>query len=150
VTGSRAWVRDEEAAKPRAGPRAGRRPQCPGSGIHGPGAPSPEITITRSRFGTTAPAGTSDNTTGYGPCTANGKVYGTNLYFTDDATFEAGFSNSSGADYVGIVEVLEPDKGRPEVRQRLGIFNHWYLTNSDRYALSIKTAIWGGTVTGLS
>ena len=31
-----------------------------------------------------------------------------------------------------------------------GTFAHWYLTNGDGYAISIKTAIWGGTVSGLS
>jgi hypothetical protein len=31
-----------------------------------------------------------------------------------------------------------------------GTFDHWYLTNGDEYALSIKTAIWGSTVSALS
>jgi hypothetical protein len=121
------------------------------SGTHGPGVASPTITVTGSQFGTTAPAGTSDNTTSCGPYTANGKVYGNKLYFTDDANFEAGFSNSSGADCVGIIVVSwSTTKVVLKFGNAYGTFDHWYLTNGDGYAISIKTAIWGGTVSGLS
>jgi hypothetical protein len=121
------------------------------TGTHGPGVASPTITITGSRFGTTAPAGTSDNTTGCGPYTANGEVYGSKLYFTDDANFEAGFSNSSGADCVGVIVVSwSSTKVVLKFGNAYGTFDHWYLTNGDGYALSVKSAIWGGTVSGLS
>jgi hypothetical protein len=121
------------------------------SGTSGPGVASPTITITGSRLGTTAPAGTSDNTTGCGPYTANGEVYGSKLYFTGDANFEAGFSNSSGADCVGIIVVSwSSTKVVLQFGNAYGTFDHWYLTNGDGYAISIKTAIWGGTVSGLS
>ena len=72
------------------------------TGTHGPGVASPTITITGSRFGTTPPPGTSDSSTSCGAYTANGEVYGSKLYFADDANFEAGFSSSSGADCVGV------------------------------------------------
>ena len=121
------------------------------SGTHGPGVASPTITVTGSQFGTTAPPGTSDNTTGCGPYTANGDVYGSKLYFTDDANFEAGFSNSSGADCIGIIVVSwSSTKVVLKFGNAYGTFDHWYLTNGDGYALSIKTALWGGGVSGLS
>jgi hypothetical protein len=121
------------------------------SGTHGPGMASPTITITGSQFGATAPAGASDNTTSCGPYTANGKVYGGKLYFTDDANFEAGFSNSGGADCVGIIVVSwSPVKVVLKFGNAYGTFDHWYLSNGDGYALSVKTALWGGTVSGLS
>jgi hypothetical protein len=121
------------------------------SGTHGPGVASPTITVTGSQFGASAPAGTSDNTTSCGPYTANGKVYGSKLYFTDDANFEAGFSNSSGADCVGIIVVSwSPTKVVLQFGNAYGTFDHWYLSNGDGYALSVKTALWGGTVSGLN
>ncbi len=121
------------------------------SGTHGPGVASPAITITGSGFGTTAPSGTSDNTTSCGPYTANGDVYGNKLYFTDDANFEAGFSNSSGADCVGIIVVSwSSTKVVLKFGNAYGTFDHWYLSNGDGYALSVKTALWGGTVSGLN
>jgi hypothetical protein len=121
------------------------------AGTHGPGVASPTITITGSGFGATAPLGTSDNTTSCGPYTANGKVYGSKLYFTDDANFEAGFSNSGGADCVGIIVVSwSPAKVVLQFGNAYGTFDHWFLTNGDGYAISVKSAIWGGTVSGLS
>jgi hypothetical protein len=121
------------------------------SGTHSPGVASPTITLTGSQFGATPPSGTSDNTTSCGPYTANGKVYGSKLYFLDDANFEAGFSNSGGADCVGII-VVSWTSTRVVLRfgNAYGTFDHWYLTNGDGYALSVKNALWGGTVSGLS
>ncbi len=121
------------------------------AGTHGPGVASPTITITGSQFGATAPPGTSNATTSCGAYTANGKVYAGKLYFTDDANFEAGFSNSAGADCIGIIVVSwSPTKVVLKFGNSYGSFAHWYLTNGDGYALSIKTAIWGGAVSGLS
>ena len=121
------------------------------SGTPGPGVASPTITITGSDFGATAPAGTSNNTTGCGPYTANGNVYGGKLYFTDDANFEAGYGNSSGADCIGISVVSwTPTKVVLQFGNAYGTFAHCYLTNGDGYALSLKSALWGGTVSGLS
>jgi hypothetical protein len=121
------------------------------SGTHGPGVASPTVTITGSHFGATAPTGTSDNTTSCGTYTANGKVYGGKLYFTDNANFEAGYSNSSGADCVGIIVVSwSATKVVLKFGNSYGSFDHWFLTNGDGFAVSIKTAIGGGTVSGLS
>lgn len=121
------------------------------TGTSGPGVASPTITITGSRFGATPPSGTSDNSTSCGPYTANGKVYGNKLYFADDANFEAGFSNSSGADCVGISVVSwSSTKVVLQFGNAYGTFDHWYLSNGDGYAISIKSSIWGGTVGGLS
>ena len=121
------------------------------SGTHGPGVASPTITVTGSRFGTTAPLGTSNNVTSCGTYTANGDVYGGKLYFTDNAHFEAGYSNSSGADCIGIIVVSwSATKVVLEFGNSYGSFDHWYLTNGDGFAISIKTAIGGGTVSGLS
>jgi hypothetical protein len=95
------------------------------SGTHGPGVASPTITVTGSGFGASAPAGTSDNTTSCGPYTANGKVYGGKLYFTGDANFEAGFSNSGGADCVGIIAVSwSPAKVVLQFGNAYGTFDH--------------------------
>ena len=121
------------------------------SGTHGPGVASPTITITGSQLGTKAPPGTSDATTACGTYVANGKVYLNKLYFTDDANFEAGFSNSGGADCIGIIVVSwSPTKVVLKFGNSYGSFAHWYLTNGDGYALSLKTALWGGAVSGLS
>ena len=121
------------------------------SGTHGPGVASPTITITGTQFGASAPAGTSNAITSCGTYTANGKVYGGKLYFTDDANFEAGFSNSGGADCVGIIVVSwSPTKVVLAFGNAYGTFARWYLANGDGYALSLKNALWGGTVSGLS
>ena len=121
------------------------------NGAHGPGVASPVITITGSHFGATAPAGTSDATTSCGTYSANGKVYGGKLYFTDDANFEAGYSNSADADCIGIIVVSwSQTKVVLQFGNSYGSFAHWYLTNGDGYALSLKTALWGGAVSGLS
>lgn len=121
------------------------------SGTHGPGVASPTITIIGSRFGSTAPSGTSDNTTSCGTYTANGKVYGGKLYFTDNANFEAGYSNSGGADCIGIIVVSwSATKVVLKFGNSYGSFDHWYLSNGDGFAVSVKTAIGGGTVSGLS
>jgi len=121
------------------------------SGTHGPGMASPTITINGSHLGATAPAGTSDGTTSCGTYAANGDVYGSKLYFTDDANFEAGYSNSSGADCIGIIVVSwSSTKVVLKFGNSYGSFAHWYLTNGDGYALSVKAALWGGAVSGLS
>lgn len=121
------------------------------SGTSGPGVASPTITITGSNFGTTAPAGTSDDSTSCGAYTANGKAYGSKLYIVDDGNFEAGYSDGSGANCIGIIVVSwTPTKVVLKFGNAYGTFGHWYLTNSDGYAISVKKAIWGGTVSGLS
>ena len=121
------------------------------SGTHGPGVASPTVTINGSRFGTAAPAGTSNNVTSCGTYTANGDVYGSKLYFTANAHFEAGYSNSSSADCIGIIVVSwSATKVVLKFGNSYGSFDHWYLTNGDGFAVSIKTAIGGGTVSGLS
>ena len=137
-----------------AAPAAPPRPSLSSvsfSGTHGPGVPSPTITITGSQLGTKAPPGTSNATTSCGPYTANGKVYLGKLYFTDDANFEAGYSNSADADCIGIIVVSwSQTKVVLQFGNSYGSFAHWYLTNGDGYALSLKTALWGGAVSGLS
>jgi hypothetical protein len=121
------------------------------SGTHGLGVPSPTITITGTQFGASAPAGTSNAITSCGTYTANGKVYGGKLYFTDNANFEAGYSNSASADCIGIIVVSwSATKVVLKFGNSYGSFDHWYLTNGDGFAVSIKTAIGGGTVSGLT
>lgn len=121
------------------------------AGTAGPGAASPTVTITGSGFGATAPKGTADTSTSCGLYTGNGDVYGTRLYLLDDANFEAGYSDPSGANCIGIVVVSwSPAKVVLKFGTAYGTFAHWYLANGDGYALSIKNALWGGTVSGLS
>lgn len=121
------------------------------SGVHGPGVPSPTVTVIGTHFGATAPAGTSNNSTSCGQYTANGDVYGGKLYFTDNANFEAGYSNSAGADCIGIIVVSwSATKVVLKFGNSYGSFAHWFLTNGDGFAISIKTAIGGGAVSGLS
>lgn len=121
------------------------------SGASGSGVASPTITVTGTHFGAKAPAGTSDNSTSCGPYTANGDVYGSKLYFADDANFEAGYSNSSGANCIGIiVDSWSSTKVVLQFGNAYGTFAHWYLTNGDGYAISVKNGIFGGTVGGLS
>jgi hypothetical protein len=121
------------------------------SGTSGSGVASPTITITGSHFGSSAPAGTSDDSTSCGPYTANGDVYGNKLYFVDDTNFEAGYSNSSGATCVGIiVDSWSATQVVLQFGNAYGTFDHWYLSNGDGYAISLKNGLWGGTVSGLS
>ena len=121
------------------------------TGYYGTGAPaSPTVTLTGTNFGTTAPAGASDNTTSCGTYTANGQVYGSQLYFVDDNNFEAGYSTVNSADCVGISVVSWSDtKVVLKFGNAYGTFAHWYLSNGDGYALSINGGIFGGTVSGL-
>jgi len=120
------------------------------SGKGGSGQSSPTITITGSHFGS-APTGTSDNSTACGPYTANGDVYGSKVYFTDDGNFEAGYGSSTSADCVGIVIVSwSTTQVVLQFGNAYGSFAHWYLSNGDGFALSLKTALWGGQVSGLS
>jgi hypothetical protein len=121
------------------------------SGTGGPGLASPTVTITGSGFGATAPKGISDTSTSCGLYPGNGDVYGAKLYFLDDANFEAGYSDRSGANCIGIVVVSwTPAEVVLKFGTAYGTFARWYLANGDGYALSIKNAIWGGTVSGLS
>jgi len=121
------------------------------SGTQGPGVASPTVTITGSRFGAAAPPGTPNGTTSCGTYTANGDVYGGKLYFTANAHFEAGYSNSSSADCIGIIVVSwSATKVVLKFGNSYGSFDHWYLSNGDGFAVSIKTAIGGGTVSGLT
>jgi hypothetical protein len=121
------------------------------SGPSGPGVGSPTITVTGNNFGTAAPRGTSDSVTGCGTYTANGKVYGSKLYFTANANFEAGYSNANGPNCIGII-VKSWSQNRVVLKfgNAYGGFAHWYLNNGDPYAISVKTALWGGLVSGLS
>jgi hypothetical protein len=120
------------------------------SGTSGSGVASPKITIKGAHFGT-APNGTSNNRTSCGHYTANGRVYASKLYFLDDKNFEAGFSNSSGADCIGIrIVSWSRTKVILKFGNAYGTFDHWFLTNGDGFALSIKSALWGNTVSGLN
>jgi hypothetical protein len=121
------------------------------TGYYGTGAPaSPTVTLTGTNFGTTAPAGTSDNTTSCGTYTANGQVYGSELYVVDDNNFEAGYSTVNSADCIGI-SVVSWSNTQVVLKfgNAYGTFAHWYLSNGDGYALSVNGAIFGGTVSGL-
>jgi len=121
------------------------------TGTAGSGVASPTITITGTHFGAARPAGTSDNSTSCGPYTANGDVYGSKLYFVDDTNFEAGYSNSSGAACIGIiVKSWSQTQVVLQFGNAYGTFDHWYLSNGDGYAISVKQGIYGGTVSGLS
>jgi hypothetical protein len=121
------------------------------TGASGSGVASPTITVTGTHFGARAPAGTSDDSTSCGPYTANGDVYGSKLYFADDTNFEAGYSDSSGATCIGIiVESWSATRVVLQFGNAYGTFDHWYLSNGDGYAISVKNGIFGGTVSGLS
>jgi len=121
-------------------------------GTSGPGVASPTITVTGSDFGARAPRGTGDDTTSCGPYTANGRVYGDELYITDDKNFEAGYgSSTNGANCIGIiVRSWSATKIVLQFGNAYGTFARWYLRNGDGYAVSIKNGIWGGKVRGLS
>ena len=121
------------------------------SGTQGPGVASPTVTITGTHFGAAAPPGTSNSVTSCGTYTANGDVYGSKLYFTANAHFEAGYSTSSSADCIGIIVVSwSATKVVLKFGNSYGSFAHWYLSNGDGFAVSIKTAIGGGAVSGLT
>jgi hypothetical protein len=121
------------------------------SGQAGPNVASPTITLIGTHFGANPPAGTSDATTSCGTYANNGNVYGSKLYFEDDNFFEAGFNNSLGATCIGIiVDSWSSTKVVLHFGNAYGGFDHWYLSNGDGFAISVKTAIFGGAVSGLS
>ncbi|SOB88817.1 hypothetical protein [Streptomyces sp. 1331.2] len=120
------------------------------SGTAGPWVASPTVTITGSGFGATPPPGAPNNATSCGTYSANGYAYGSQLYFTDDNDFEAGYSSSSGANCIGITVVSwSANQVVLQFGNAYGTFAHWYLSNGDGYALSINNGIFGGTVQGL-
>jgi hypothetical protein len=120
-------------------------------GYGGNGQSSPYVILYGSGFGASAPAGSSDNTNSCGTYTADGNVYGNQLYFLDDNNFEAGYSDSNGDDCVGVSVYSWSDS---EVILYFGnayaSYQHWYLSNGDGFAVSVKGGIFGGTVSGLS
>jgi hypothetical protein len=122
------------------------------TGTAGGGVASPTITMTGSHFGARPPSGTSDNSTSCGPYTANGEVYGRKLYFVDDRNFIAGYSTrSGGAACIGmIVKSWSPGRVVLQFGNAYGTFDHWYLSDGDGYAISVRHGIYGGTVKGLS
>lgn len=97
-----------------------------------------------------APRGPPTTAPAAGGYTANGNVYRTKLYFLDDANFEAGYSDRSGANCIGIVGSWSPAKVVLKFGNAYGTFATWHLLNGDGYAFSIKNAPWGGTVSGFS
>jgi hypothetical protein len=122
------------------------------SGLAGSNHASPTLTVTGVRFGANPPAGVPDSVTSCGTYAANGNVYGNRLYFEDDRNFEAGNgSSASTGDCVGIIVVSwTSTKVVLKFGNSYGGFDHWFLSNGDGYAISIKTGIFGGTVTGLT
>jgi hypothetical protein len=115
------------------------------SGTAGP-LGSPTITVTGSGFGA-APVGTPNGNTICGSYTNNGDVFGNKLYFMDDGNFEAGYPSNC----VGIViDSWTRNKVVISFGSAYGTYAHWYISNGDSYAISIKNAIWGGTISGLS
>ena len=120
------------------------------TGNAGSGQESPYVVIDGSGFGSTYPSGTSDDSTGCGTYTNNGYVFGNRLYFTDDTNFEAGYSDSNGADCVGMTVFSWSDTEIVLVfGNAYGTYQHWYLANGDGYAVSVEGGIYGGTVNGL-
>ena len=121
------------------------------SGTQGSGVASPTVTITGSHFGVAPPVGTSDNATFCGDYSANGSVFGNKLYFMDDNNFEAGYGTSPSGNCVGIIiDSWGPKQIVLSFGNAYGSFAHWYLSNGDGFAISIKNGIFGGTVSGLS
>ena len=121
------------------------------SGTAGPNQASPTITITGTQFGNRPPRGNDNSTTSCGPYAANGKLYGSKLYFQDNGNFEAGFGTPPTGDCVGIIVVSwSSTQVVLQFGNSYGGFDHWYLSNGDGFAISIKTALWGGTVSGLT
>jgi hypothetical protein len=120
------------------------------TGTAGSGVASPTVTITGAHFGS-APAGTSDATTTCGGYSANGDVYNTRLYFVDDNDFIAGYGTPTAASCIGVtVESWTSKKIVLAFGNAYGTFAHWYLSNGDGFAISVKGAIFGGDVSGLS
>ncbi len=121
------------------------------SGIQGASKAAPTITVTGTNFGASAPAGTSDNSNPCGNYTANGDVYGSELYFSENKNFVAGYSYSGGVACMGIiVRSWSNSKVVLQFGNAYDTGTHWYLRNGYGYAISIKSGIWGGKVAGLS
>jgi hypothetical protein len=121
------------------------------SGYYGTGVPaSPTVTIGGSGFGSTPPAGVSDNSTSCGGYTANGEVFGASLYFLDVNNFEAGYSDADGANCIGVVVVSwSPTQVVYRFGSSYASFDRWYLMNGDSFDIDVKGAIYGGIVSGL-
>jgi hypothetical protein len=120
------------------------------SGLAGSGMPSPTVTVHGSLFGT-QPTSTANNVTSCGTYTQNGRVFKGRFYFVGSGNFEAGYSNASGADCIGLaVSSWTATQIVFKFGHAYGSFAHWYLSNGDGFALSVKTTLWGGSVSGLT
>lgn len=123
------------------------------SGPAGPNAGSPTIVITGTHLGNVPPAGTSDDATSCGSYPDNGESFTNQLYFTGDDDFLAGYSNvnTGKAACIGLtVQSWSPQTVVLQFGDAYGTFAHWYLSNGDGYALSIREVIYGGVVSGLT
>ncbi len=120
------------------------------AGNSGSGQESPYVMIEGSGFGSTYPSCSSDNNTSCGTYTNKGVVFVSQLYFTDDTNFEAGYSDSNGADCVGLTVFYWSDTEIiHEYGNSYGTFQHWYHATGDGFAVSVKGSLYGGTEDGL-
>jgi streptogramin lyase len=109
---------------------------------------SPTVIITGQGFGAIPPAGMSDNSTGCGTYTHNGKDYGTsNLWFEDVGNFSAGSGTPPNGDCVGlIVKSWSTGQVVYQFGNAYDTFAHWYITAGDQYTISVRNAHYSGTV----
>ncbi|HLZ08756.1 MAG TPA: hypothetical protein VKT80_09235 [Chloroflexota bacterium] len=110
---------------------------------------APTITVTGSGFGTRAPIGYPNNSTGCGAYTNNGDVYGKNgLWFLDDThVWQAGEGKPPAANCIGlIVQSWSPTQVVFQFGDAYGTFDHWTADPGDNFVIDLKGYFWGGVV----
>jgi hypothetical protein len=109
---------------------------------------APTVIISGYGFGTTAPAGASDDSTSCGSYTSNGEDYGaTNLWFVDTGNFAAGSGTPPSGACIGLsVQSWSSDLVVYKFGNAYDSFAHWYISAGDQYTLSVLGAQDGGTV----
>ena len=104
------------------------------------------ITITGSGFGSTPPAGSSDNVTGCGTYTNNGEDYGTNLFF-QTSTFEAGAGTPPSGSCVGlIVDSWSDGQVVLTFGNAYNTFGGWDIATGDGFTMNVEGATFNGSV----
>jgi len=110
---------------------------------------SPKVTVTGSNFGS-EPVGVSDNNNSCGRYTNNGYDFGPNFTFDDPGNFTAGSGTPPSGTCVGIIVTSWSATQIVFVfGNAYNSFDHWYLTDGDKYVLSIKGVQASGQVGGL-
>jgi hypothetical protein len=109
---------------------------------------SPTVTVTGHGFRHLPPTGYPNNTTNCGPYTSNGDDYGTEFNFLDNTNaWEAGAGVPPAGNCIGLVVMSwKPHEVVFAFGNAYGSFDHWTADQSDSFTLTLKGAVFTGTV----